>query len=85
MKMIDKIIKRLCGMGFNIPNNAPYCHHMKAGDWKWSVSCGSFDIGSSYSMSECLSWKRWHYSVCFNEIFEWHPNNTIDIGDIIER
>lgn len=85
MKTIDKIVKRLRGMGFDIPDNPPYCHHMKAGDWSWSVACGSFDIGSMCPMSECLSWKRWHYSCDLHEIFEWHEKDTVCHGDRVEE
>ena len=46
------------------------------GSWNWVVSCGSFDVGSTYPMKECLSWKQWIYDGGLHEIFEYIEGKT---------
>jgi len=86
MKTSEKIIKRLYNMGV-ISALTPIVHSFhgsRNGSWSWVVSCGSQDIGSCYSMKECLSWKKWVYSKSLHEIFEYHSNDETSPDDIIE-
>ena len=86
----EKIIRRLNkGFGFDIPINAPCFHHLATfynadGRFSWVISNGSIDVGSTSSMKECLSWKRWVYNKKLNEIFEYYPNARYCSDDIIE-
>ena len=77
----EKIINRLNkGFGFSIPLDAPCTHHQKerygGGTWSWSVKKGSVDVGSQYSMTECLKWNRWIYDQDMHEIFEYVPSDA---------
>lgn len=89
MSIKEKIIKRLNeGFGFNIPNNAPYCHHQATfyadGRFSWSISNGAHDIGCTSSMTEALTWDRWVYDTDMREISEYFPRNMY-YGCIIEK
>lgn len=86
----EKIIKRLNnGFGYNIPNDAPYCHHQATfcgdGRFSWSISAGAHDIGSTASMKECLSWERWVLDMELGEIFEYYENLKLTSTDLIEK
>ena len=89
MKLKEKIIKRLNkGFGYNIPNDTPYCHHQATfcgdGRFSWSIACGVHDIGSTSSMKECLSWKRWVLNTELHEIFEYYDNMKLTYSDVLE-
>ena len=60
-------------------------HGSRNGSFSWAVSCGSLDVGSTESMKECLSWKRWLYSGELHEIFQYHEGITVSKGDIVEE
>lgn len=87
MKTSEKIIKRLYEMGaIKSPNAIAISYRgSRNGSWNWAVSCGISDIGSTCSMKECLSWKRWIYCGELHEIFEYHEGQNIFFGDIVEK
>lgn len=79
MGIKDRIITRLNkGFGFHFENDDPFYHHggrgFWQGSWSWGISHGSVDVGSMFSMTECLRWKRWVFDKNLNEIFEYVPS-----------
>lgn len=76
MGIKDRIITRLNkGFGFHFENDDPFYHHgRRQGTWSWCISHGSEDVGSTFSMTECLRWKRWVFDTNLNEIFEYVPS-----------
>lgn len=86
-KTSEKLVERLKKMGV-ITSPNPIVHSFRGsrnGSWSWVISSGASDIGSMESMKTCLSWKRLVYSRSLHEIFEYHENDTLERGDILEE
>lgn len=88
MKIKERIVKRLNkAFDLGITDKDPIICRMNSrhGGFSWVIALGAYDIGSTASMTECLSWKRWVLSVELGEIFEYCENGVYDKTDIIEK
>ena len=54
------------------------------GGFSWVIAVDGYDIGSTCSITECLSWERWVLSTELNELFEYVENVKYGKEDLIE-
>jgi hypothetical protein len=87
MKVKEKIVKRLNkAFDLGITDKNPIICRMNSrhGGFSWVIALGRYDIGSTASMTECLSWKRWVLCLELGELFEYCENGVYSKTDIIE-
>ena len=87
MKTSEKLVRRLYSMGVmeSLTPIIRTSHGSRNGSWNWSISDNANDVGSMYSMKECLSFDRLIYSRCLHELFPFYEGvTTVDFGDIVE-
>lgn len=83
----QRLIKRLNdAFSLGITDKCPFFTRMnnRQGGFSWIISIGGHDIGSTCSITECLSWKRWVLSIEMNELFEYIENDKYSKEDLIE-
>lgn len=87
MKTSEKLVRRLFLMGV-IDTLHPVVrtsHGSRNGCWNWSILGYATEVGSMYSMKECLSFERLIYSRYLHEIFPFYEGvTTVGYADIVE-